>query len=291
MIIIELITALQKQMNFCKEKSRYKCGIYVRSNEQRKIVMDVISNIVSRPNRDVELRMGINCAEARYKNGSLLKIILANDSARMNHLNGLIIDNEISVETINCVIMPTIIFNRNDNPTDRIFYVDISMDDVNKFTRENQLIYVSSRGSGNTLYQYQRDLLDAMSYSIQFKNNNYINFKKEYECMFYENDYDRPVVEKEINGDKVMLYEAWGIPKNLITYSTEFVNKTRQTYLNVSGKYEIPDLGFENGLNIHLLIDTKIYDGYKVHVEDGLVTVVLHEIKNKAPVLKDYGVA
>ena len=115
-------------------------------------------------------------------------------------------------------------------------------------------------------------------------------FDNEYKCMFYENDYDRAVVEKEVNGDKVMLYEAWGIPKSLITYSTEFVNRTKQTYLNVTGKYEDPELGFENDINIHLLIDTNIYDGYKVHVEDGLVTVVLHEIKNEAPVLKDYGV-
>jgi hypothetical protein len=80
-------------------------------------------------------------------------------------------------------------------------------------------------------------------------------------------------------------------PKNLITYSTEFINKTKKTYLNVSGKYEIPDLDYENHLNVHILIDTDIYDGYEVHIYDGLVLVVLHEIKNEAPVLKDYSVS
>lgn len=109
--------------------------------------------------------------------------------------------------------------------------------------------------------------------------------------MFYENNYDRPVVEKELNGSKVLLYEAWGIPKDMITYSTEFVNKTKQTYLNIVGKHENEKIGFENDINVHLEIDTNIYDGYEVHIEDGLVSVFLHEIKNEAPALKDYGVA
>ena len=108
--------------------------------------------------------------------------------------------------------------------------------------------------------------------------------------MFYENDYDRPVVEKEVNNDKVLLYEAWGIPKDMVTYETEFVNKTKQTYLNINGEFKNEIVGFENNINVHLRIDTDIYDGYEVHVEDGLVTVTLHEIKNEAPVLKDYGV-
>lgn len=109
--------------------------------------------------------------------------------------------------------------------------------------------------------------------------------------MFYENDYDRPVVEKEVNNDKVLLYEAWGIPKDMITYETEFINKTKQTYLNIKGEFKNEIIGFENDINVHLRIDTDIYDGYEVHVEDGLVTVVLHEIKNEAPVLKDYGMS
>ena len=103
--------------------------------------------------------------------------------------------------------------------------------------------------------------------------------------------YDRPVVEKELNGNKVLLYEAWGIPKDLITYSTEFINKTTQTYLNIVGKYENEAIGFENDINIHLEIDTHIYDGYEVHIENGVIEIILHEIKNEIPVLKDYGVA
>ncbi len=96
-----------------------------------------------------------------------------------------------------------------------------------------------------------------------------------------------PIITKEVDNNKVYLYEAYGIPKDCITYKTEFVNKTKQTYLNITGEYDNSVLGFKKKLNVHLLIDTKIYDSYEVYVEDGLVTVVLHEIINEEPELKD----
>lgn len=299
MVQIDLIEALHRQINFCQEKGNYKCGVYVRTQERRKIVMEVISNLIPRPNRDIELRLGSCCAEARFRNGNILKIINVNDGARANRLNGLIIDNDIEKNIINCIIMPTLVSclseetkmrDPNDNPMDRVYYVDISYDDIVKSEKYKQpILYVSSSNdNSNGWYKYQKDVLDVMSYSIQVKDNK-DRFEKEYECMFYENDYDRPVVEKELNGDKVMLYEAWGIPKEVITYSTEFINKTKQTYLNIVGKHENETIGFENSINVHLRIDTDIYDGYEVHIEDGLITVVFHEIKNEAPVLKDYG--
>lgn len=30
-------------------------------------------------------------------------------------------------------------------------------------------------------------------------------------------------------------------------------------------------------------------DGYEVNVNDGMVMIILHEIKNEAPVLRDFG--
>lgn len=105
-----------------------------------------------------------------------------------------------------------------------------------------------------------------------------------------ENDFDRPVVEKELNGNKFLLYEAWGIPKEVIRYDTDFINKTKQTYLNIVGKFENQSIGFENDINVHLLIDTEIYDGYEVQIKDGMIIVVLHEIKNVAPILNDCSV-
>ena len=54
MITIDLIEALQKQMNFCKNKEKYKCGIYVENPERIKIVGNVISNLLPVPNRNIE---------------------------------------------------------------------------------------------------------------------------------------------------------------------------------------------------------------------------------------------
>ena len=139
---MKLIEALQKQMNFCKEKENYKCGVYVISSEHRKIVMEVISNIIPRPNRDIDLQMGGCWAEARWRNGSVLRIIYANDGARGERLNGVIIDNELSNEVIRCVVMPALKpilldtqkFEYEDDKElmNRFYTVDISYDDVNK---------------------------------------------------------------------------------------------------------------------------------------------------------------
>lgn len=48
-------------------------------------------------------------------------------------------------------------------------------------------------------------------------------------------------------------------------------------------------LDFHNKINVHLFIDTDIYDGYEVYIMNGLVHVILHEIINEQPVLKDMG--
>ena len=299
MITIDLIEALKKQINFCNTNENYKCGIWVTSKTKRDIVINAISNLIWNQKK-TEIRNNQYESSVRFPNGNFIKVVRANGTARRNRFNGMIIDSVMGKEVVDTVILPCLKslfvenrYDNNDDPTDRMYFCDITKDDVIESAKYRPILYVTSaRGNGKTMRQF-KEMLDAVScgYSIRSVNYDENIFEKEYKCMFYENDYDRPVVEKELNGDKVMLYEAWGIPKSLITYSTEFVNRTKQTYLNVIGKYENSELGFENDINIHLLIDTNIYDGYKVHVEDGLVTVVLHEFKNEAPVLKDYGVA
>ena len=73
--------------------------------------------------------------------------------------------------------------------------------------------------------------------------------------------------------------------KKNINYKTEFINRTKQTYLNIKGEYK--DIGFENKINVHLFINTDIYNKYEVQFQDGLIFVVLHEIINKKPILTD----
>ncbi|WP_342759525.1 hypothetical protein [Kineothrix sedimenti] len=262
--------------------------------------MDVLSNIIPVPNHLIRLRKDQCSSEVIFDNGNKISIVPANENSRGCRFNGAIVDNETDIDVIDCVITPQImplknndgLFDKNDNPSTRIYYVDIGYGDLDKSKKynNNQLIYVSSKWSNvNELSQWQKEILNKY---INNFNDNMLNilskYEKEYECMWIGNDYDRPVITKELNNDKVMLFEAWGIPKENITYEIEFINKTRQTFLNVTGRAEIIDLGFENDINIHMLIDTEIYDGYEVNVDNGMVMVILHEIENEQPVLKGY---
>lgn len=88
----------------------------------------------------------------------------------------------------------------------------------------------------------------------------------------------------QVGTDKIYIYNAIGIPKENIKYETEFVNRTKETYLNIKGEYK--DI-FENEIDVHLLIDTDVYNKYEVEFRDGLVIVFLHEIINKKPTLED----
>ena len=289
---MNLIEALQKQMTLCKEKENYKCGVYVISSERRKIVMEVISNITPRPNRDIDLRMGANCAEARWRNGSVLRIIYANDGARGHRLNGVIIDNELSNEVIRCVVMPTLRpilldaqkFEYEDDKElmNRFYTVDISYDDVNK-SKEYMVM----------LPPNESVLTKAQQESLGLLMKNWTKKIEKEKIMFTTalkdiKSFDSAYATKELNNDKVMIYLATGIPSENITYKTEFVNKTKQTYLNINGEVDMGELGFKNEIHVHLLIDTDIYEGYEVIIKDGTVMVVLHEILNTAPILKDY---
>lgn len=254
---MDLIEALQSQMNLCEKISGYHCGVVVSSIGHMYIVKDILSNIIEIPNRDIRFYNGL-VPEARWKNGSVLSIIIPKDNVRGMRFCSLIVDNDIDNSILRKYIFSTSI---------PCSYVNISIDDLNKSKQYNQ-------ASNLPIYTFKNEKL----------------FKKEYECMWINNEYDNSILEKEVNNSKVLLYKAYGIPKNMITYETEFINKTKQTYLNIKGEFKIESIDFENNINVHLRIDTDIYDGYEVHIKDGLVTVTLHEIKNEAPVLKNYGV-
>ena len=278
MIAINLVEALQKQMNFCENKEKYKCGIYVENPERIKIVANVISNLLPVPNRNIELRMNQYDAGARWQNGSIIKIINASENARGQRFNGVIIDNDIDNRIVSCVIMPTIrpirVFNEETDKEmyERIYTVGISKDDIEKSKK-----YITRGLRSN------RVIVD----DLFFMNEKL--FEKEYECMFISNEYNAPIRTIEKDNNKILVFNALGIPRENIEYKTEFVNKSKESYLVVHGSVELKDLNYENGINIRMKIDTDIYDGYDVYIENGLVFVRLHEIVNEAPVLKDYG--
>lgn len=254
---------MQRHIEFCKEQNKYRCGIFVTSQVKREIVGSILKNII--PQYKLQrLRIDSMMTEATFLNGNTIRVVMANDSSRGHRFNGVVVDSDTEQEVISCVILPHLMplhneegmYKRNDNPQNRFIMVNISWDDVIK--------------------------------SEKFFNDLGI-FEREYKCMWIGDQYDRPVITKELNNDKVMIYKAIGIPKENIKYETEFVNKTKQTYLNVSGHAKSTELGFENQVNVHMLIDTDIYDGYEVSVNDDMVMIILHEIENEAPELRDFG--
>ena len=277
-ITIDLVEALQKQMNFCENKEKYKCGIYVENPERIKIVANVISNLLPVPNRNIELKMNRYDAGARWQNGSIIKIINASENARGQRFNGVIIDNDIDNRIVSCVIMPIIrpirVFNEETDKEmyERIYTVGISKDDIEKSKK-----YITRGLRSN------RVIVD----DLFFMNEKL--FEKEYEPMFISNEYNAPIRTIEKDNNKILVFNALGIPRENIEYKTEFVNKSKESYLVVQGNVELKDINYENGINIRMKIDTDIYDGYDVYIENGLVFVRLHEIVNEAPILKDYG--
>lgn len=59
------------------------------------------------------------------------------------------------------------------------------------------------------------------------------------------------------------------------------------TIVYSNGEHKVEGIGFENEIDVHLLINTDVYDKYEVDFHDGLVFVFLHEIINEKPVLED----
>lgn len=221
-----------------------------------------------------------------WNNGNCIEVLPLNNSVRGYKFNGAIIENEIDRDTVNSLIMPYL-RERTDSishrieefssVTSRAFTVDIDNSDV--IESQNHPIYIST--------EWQRNML-----SRGLRNSNMFiddlckeKFKKEYMCMF--DNHTAAYRVAQVGTDKIYIYNATGIPKENIKYKTEFVNRTKEIYLNIKGEHKAENIGFENEINVHLFIDTDVYDKYEVEFHDGLVFVMLHEIINEKPILED----
>lgn len=271
----------------------YKCGVFVRTEDQRDIVTKCITNLLP---SCVRRRSSNHESRFRWDNESVITVLKVND-CRGHKFNGAIIENEIDRDVVITLIMPFLMvmidstghrIEEFGGVTSRVFTVDINNSDV--IESQNHPIYISTewqRNLINNLTPWQRNML-----SKRFGNSNIFiddlceeSFKKEYICMF--NNYTAAFRVTQVGTDKIYIYNAIGIPKENIKYETEFINRTKETYLNIKGEHKIKDIGFEKEIDVHLLIDTDIYDKYEVDFHDGLVFVFLHEIINEKPVLKD----
>jgi hypothetical protein len=212
---------------------------------------------------------------------------------RGHKFNGVVIDGGIDRDVVNYSIMPyltTITYDIENkrienfgNVEEKVFVVEIQCEDIKESEWAQiikPLVYCSSKNNFSETSRYDEVLRSAIAVGKELGL-----FKKENKNMF--NNYTAAYRVAQVGTDKIYIYNATGIPKENIKYETEFVNRTKETYLNINGDYKNEAIGFENEINVHLLIDTNVYDKYEVEFHYGLAFVVLHEIINEKPVLED----
>lgn len=104
--------ALKEQIKYCHELSNYRCGFYINKLNNRKFIVDEMRKLLE---QDCEVEKIINNSfntEIHFKNGSSLRVIRACDNARGHKNHGVIIDHEIDMQTINNIIMPSMMPRR-----------------------------------------------------------------------------------------------------------------------------------------------------------------------------------
>lgn len=95
--------------------------------------------------------------------------------------------------------------------------------------------------------------------------------------------YDHPINVVEKDNKKILQYELIGLNESHIEVKKEWVNKTRELFLVVVGKFTDEITGWENEINIREKIDWRIYDNIDWVIKDGILTVFLDEILHDQP--------
>ena len=125
--------ALKEQIMNCKILNNYRCGVYVKHGGQKAFVMDELMRILK---NDIEVERIISASynkEVRFKNGSILRIITTDNSARGHKNHGAIIDENLPIKALRCIVLPTLIPRWLDETTmepweeveKRIYYCEI----------------------------------------------------------------------------------------------------------------------------------------------------------------------
>ena len=249
-IIINFFQLIKFQIKLCLEQ-KCTCAVYIGNNKYLyECVVKVYKEIILYYQNFITkcYIAGYN-SQICFANGSKIHILHSVDNGIKGfRVNHAIIDDNVNLDIMHNIIKPSLINNINYKPYS---YCNIQ-EDIDKYYKE---------------LDNMRDFYENIYNKEKLGLNN---------CAF----------EKEVNNRKVMIYKACGIEK--IQYETEFINKTKETFLNVYGKCEIPICEYSEELKLHIYIDTNIYEGYEVKLHDGLLYVELVEIQNNKPELHDY---
>jgi len=108
------------------------------------------------------------------------------------------------------------------------------------------------------------------------------------ESILSNNEYDNPINTIEKDNKKYLQYELIGLNSKHIKVEKNFINKTRELFVIVTGKFKDEVTEWENNININLRIDYRIYDKITYNIQDGILTIILHEIINEEPEVELY---
>ena len=106
---MKLEEALKEQIKYCFEISNFRCCVYIKHQEKRERFMDILQKLLSEYKIVIDITDRSSNPKISFDNGSSISIFYADDRARMHRNNGAIIDNEIDKNTINRVIMKTLL--------------------------------------------------------------------------------------------------------------------------------------------------------------------------------------
>ncbi len=89
----------------------------------------------------------------------------------------------------------------------------------------------------------------------------------------------------EENCEKILIYKAAGFNKDMLYINENWHNKEKKMYIDIQGS-RFFGRDKEERIDIHIFLDTDIYGGYSIQVEDGLIIVTLYEILNTPPEIR-----
>ena len=266
-----LTESLAKQISFCQDNPYYKCGIFISSLDKKEYIANSLKLVLDeRENYKIKETKSQMIIE--FNNCSNIKVIPISDSARGCRFNGIIIDNEIPKTIIDNIILGTLIhkalaysktFEECEIPSEKVYITSI------RVLKPDELNFIKTQIIFKKLKKEYKEIKNMCI--------------TEYESYFKKDEFDKPVVDKINNGNRILIYEIMGIPKNNIEYYTEFIARAKEMYLNIKGEGTCLGDVFKNDINVHLKIDTNIYDRYEVFFENGLMIVTLYEIECEPP--------
>jgi len=108
----------------------------------------------------------------------------------------------------------------------------------------------------------------------------------------------QPDYTKEVNNMKFIMYKVPGLSSKNINITKQFVNKTKRTYLSITGENryifytnkldENKDYrDYTASIKTELDINTSVYNKYEYDIQDGMLIITLYEIVNKEPEFRD----